>query len=244
MFAEHEAGLLLAAAAGDADDFRVLVERRIAGEPLEHVVGWAEFRGMRIAVGPGVFVPRPRTEALVARAIDLVRDVSRPIVVDLCCGSGALGAVIARDVAGVQLHASDVDPVAVEYARRNVEPLGGRAYVGDMDAALPPAVRGRVDLLVANVPYVPTSDIALLPCEARDHEPRSALDGGADGLDLARDVAEIAPAWLKRGGHVLVEVTPEQAPMLTGVFEWAGLTTSVCTEGDLAATIVIGTRPA
>lgn len=242
VFAEDEARLLLDASAGSGDDLRAMLERRLAGEPLEHVVGWAEFRGARIAVGPGVFVPRPRTEALVAHALELVRDVSRPIVVDLCCGSGALGATIARELIDVQLHASDVDPVAIEYARRNVQPHGGAVYVGDMDAALPPALRGRVDLLVANVPYVPTCDIELLPREAREHEPRHTFDGGEDGLDLARGIAELAPAWLTSGGHVLVEVTSAQAQMLTGVFEWAGLAATIVTDDELDATILVGTR--
>jgi release factor glutamine methyltransferase len=165
--------------------------------------------------------------------------------VDLCCGSGALGAAVANEHAGgVELHASDIDPVAVACARGNVEPFGGVASVGDMADALPSSVRGSVDLLLANVPYVPTSDIALLPREARDHEPRHTLDGGEDGLDLARGIAELAPSWLTPGGHVLVEVTPDQAPMLIGVFEWAGLAATIHADDELDATIVVGTRHA
>ena len=244
VFAEDEAALLVEAAAGDGDDLRAMLERRVAGEPLEHVVGWAQFRGLRIEVGPGVFVPRPRTEALVGHAAMLARDVSRPIVVDLCCGSGALGVALASELANVELHASDIDPVAVAFARRNVGSVAGRAYVGDMADALPRELRGRVDVLVANVPYVPTCDIELLPREARKHEPRHTLDGGEDGLDLARGVAEIAAGWLAPGGHVLIEVTPEQARMLTGVFEWAALAARTFTDDELDATVVVGTRHA
>ncbi len=244
VFAEDEAALLLEAAVGDDDDLRAMLERRVAGEPLEHVVGWAEFRGLRIAVEPGVFVPRPRTEALVAHALHLVAGDAPIVVVDLCCGSGALGAAIASERPGVQLHASDIDPVAVACARRNVEPLGGCVYEGSLADALPRELRGRVDMLVANVPYVPTSDIALLPREAREHEPLHTLDGGDDGLDLARGVAELAAAWLAPGGRVLIEVTPAQAPMLIGVFAWAGLHAAVYTDAELDATIVVGSRHA
>jgi len=248
VFAEDEARLLAAAARTQAelDD---LVSRRVAGLPLEHVVGWAEFCGQRVAVDEGVFVPRRRTEFLVSRAAALAADAGpRPVVVDLCCGSGALGVALAAavDAAGhgpAELHAADLDPAAVCCARRNVEPAGGRVYEGDLFDALPAALRGRVHLLLANVPYVPTGEIALLPAEARDYEARLALDGGSDGLDLLRRVAAGAVQWLAPGGHVLLETSTRQLPAATAALTGSGLVCEVATSGDLDATVVMGTAP-
>ena len=152
VYAEDEADLLIAAARTPAE-LTALVGRRAAGQPLEHVLGWAEFRGLRIGVDPGVFVPRRRTEFLAGQAIALARPGA--VVVDLCCGSGALGAALAGAVAGAQVHAADIDPAAVRCARRNLAAAGGRVYQGDLYGPLPAALRGRVDILLANVPYVP-----------------------------------------------------------------------------------------
>jgi release factor glutamine methyltransferase len=232
VFAEDEAALLVAAADTPAS-LAALVERRVAGEPLEHVVGWAEFHGLRLHVARGVFVPRRRTEFLADQAIALARPGA--VVVDLCCGCGALGAAVAAAVP-VELHAADVAPAAVEVARRNV----GRVYRGDLFAALPVVLRGRVEVLVANVPYVPTGEIELMPAEARDHEPRQALDGGTDGLDVLRRVAAQAPAWLAPGGHLLVETGERQAPTAAAVMAGAGLTPTVVTAPDDEATVVVG----
>ena len=239
VFAEDEARLLLAEAAGPAE-LDVLVARRVAGEPLEQVLGWAEFRGLRIAVAPGVFVPRRRTEVLVEEAVAL----SRPgaVVVDLCCGSGALGVAVATAVAGVELHAADVDPAAVACARGNVAQVGGRAYEGDLFDALPASVRGRVDLLLANVPYVPSDAIALMPPEARLHEARVALDGGPDGLDVARRVIAAAPQWLAPGGSLLFETSEDQAPAALTTVTAAGLDARLVTDDERGATVVVGTR--
>jgi release factor glutamine methyltransferase len=239
VFAEEEAQLLLAEA-GTADQLDALVERRVAGEPLEHVLGWAEFAGRRIAVAAGVFVPRHRTEALVDEAVVLARPGD--VVVDLCCGSGALGVAVASLVPGVELHAADVDPAAVACARANVARVGGQAYQGDLYDALPPALRGRVDLLLANVPYVPTAAIALMPPEARLHEARIALDGGTDGLDVARRVSADAPLWLAPGGSLLFEASEQQAAAAGAAVTAAGLIARVVTDDDRGATVVIGTR--
>ena len=130
---------------------------------------------------------------------------------DLCCGSGALGVALAAALGGADLHAADVDPAAVACARRNVVPAGGQVHAGDLFAALPADLRGRVDVLVVNVPYVPSGEIALLPAEAREHEPRVALDGGPDGLDVLRRVAGEAAAWLAPGGRLLTETSGRQA---------------------------------
>jgi release factor glutamine methyltransferase len=205
--AEDEARLL-SGAARDESHLVELVGRRAEGLPLEQVVGWAEFCGLRIAVEPGVFVPRRRTEALVHDAAALLAPGA--LVVDLCCGSGAVGAALLSAEPSIELHAADSDPVAVRCARRNVE----RVHQGDLFEALPGALRGRVDLVTVNAPYVPTGELDLLPREARLHEPRSALDGGPDGLEVLRRAVAAAPAWLAPGGRVVCEASEEQAPVL------------------------------
>ena len=239
VFAEDEAELLIDAADTPAT-LRSLVERRVAGEPLEHVVGWVEFCGLRVAVDPGVFVPRQRTELLVRRAVALA--VPEPSIVDLACGTGAVGLAIAARVDHVTLHAVDIEPAAVRCAERNLAPVGGHVYAGDLYDPLPPRLRGAVHLLVANVPYVPTEAVALLPREARVHEPMVALDGGADGLDVLRRVTGGARDWLAPGGHLLVEIGLDQADAARQAFAVAGLTPAVEHDEDLGATIVVGHR--
>lgn len=220
VFAEDEARLLLAEAT-TPEVLTSLVERRVAGQPLEHLLGWVEFAGHRIAVDPGVFVPRRRTELLVREAAALVHAGS--VVVDLCCGSGAVGAALSAMVPGIELHATDVDPAAVDCARRNLREAGGQVYQGDLYAALPDTLRGRVDLLVANAPYVPTGAIAMMPPEARDHEAAIALDGGPDGLDVVRRLAQDAGRWLAPGGHLVFETSDRQVTVATRIVREAGL---------------------
>jgi release factor glutamine methyltransferase len=251
VFAEDEARLLISTARTPAD-LAAMVDRRAAGLPLEHVLGWAEFCGLRIAVDPGVFVPRRRTEFLARQAAALARQAAsptgqalvrpRPVVVDLCCGSGALGAALVAALDQVELHAADIDPAAVRCARRNVAAAGAQVYEGDLYEPLPATLRGRVDVLVANVPYVPTGEVGLLPPEARVHEPRVALDGGADGLDVLRRVTAAAPLWLAPSGHLLVETSKRQAPRAVETFARDGLIARVASSDELNATVVIGTR--
>ncbi|MFJ2702747.1 putative protein N(5)-glutamine methyltransferase [Streptomyces sp. NPDC087428] len=243
VFAEDEADLIASTATGPAA-LTAMVERRVSGLPLEHVLGWAEFSGLRIAVDPGVFVPRRRTEFLIRQAAALApRSPGPVVVVDLCCGTGALGAALAAALDGVELHASDVEAAAVRCARRNIGELG-RVYEGDLFAPLPDSLRGRVDVLLANVPYVPTGDVALLPAEARVHEPRVALDGGGDGLDVMRRVAAEAPRWLAPGGSLLVETSERQAARAEETVGGSGLIPRVVSSDELYATVVIGTMPA
>ncbi|SOD90076.1 putative protein N(5)-glutamine methyltransferase [Streptomyces sp. Ag109_G2-15] len=239
VFAEDEAELLLATAR-TPEELSAMVDRRAAGLPLEHVLGWAEFHGLRIAVDEGVFVPRRRTEFLVDQALAQAPDAR--VVVDLCCGSGALGAALAAALGAVEVHAADIDPAAVRCARRNLAPYGGRAHVGDLFDALPAGLRGRVGILTANVPYVPSAEVALLPAEARDHEPQTALDGGADGLDILRRVAAGAPGWLAPGGCLLTETSERQARAAVAAFTRAGLTTRLAVSDEAYAHVVIGVR--
>ncbi len=217
-----------------------MVARRAAGLPLEHVLGWAEFCGLRIAVDPRVFVPRRRTEFLVHQAAAL--GGPRAAVVDLCCGSGAVGVALVAALGRVELYAVDIDPAAVGCARRNIARSGGQVYVGDLYEPLPTTLRGRVKILVANAPYVPTQAIEQLPPEARIHEPRVALDGGADGLEILRRVIAAAPLWLAPGGHLLVETSERQAPQTVDTVARTGLIPRVAGSDELNATVVIGTR--
>lgn len=242
VFAEDEARLLVAAADSPAQ-LDALVAQRVAGLPLEHLLGWVWFCGQRMAVEPRVFVPRRRTEFLVRQAADLA--VPGVVIVDLCCGSGAVGAALAAAIGPtvVELHAVDIDAAAVRCARRNLAPLGGQVYEGDLYQPLPAALRGRVGLLVANAPYVPTSAMGLMPAEARLHEPAVALDGGADGLDLHRRVAEGAAGWLAPGGHLLIETSRRQAPHTAEAVARHGLTARVASSAEWDATVVIGTQP-
>ena len=251
VFAEDEARLLISAA-GTPADLAAMVDRRAAGLPLEHVLGWAEFCGLRIAVDLGVFVPRRRTELLVRQAAALARQAASPadqaaarprtVVVDLCCGSGAVGTALVAALDRVELHAVDTEPAAVRCARRNVAAAGGQVYEGDLYEPLPAPLRGRVDVLVANAPYVPTEAVGLLPPEARVHEPRVALDGGADGLDVLRRVIAVAPQWLAPGGHLLVETSERQAQQTVEIVARNGLIPRVASSDELNATVVIGTR--
>ncbi len=240
VFAEDEARLLIAEARTPAE-LAGMVDRRVTGVPLEYILGWAEFCGLRIAVDPGVFVPRRRTEFLVLQAASLAR--RRAVVLDLCCGSGALSVALVAAVGGVELYAADIEPGAVACARRNLAPIGGEVFEGDLFEPLPIALRGRVDILMCNTPYVPTDAIAMMPPEARDYEPRVTLDGGADGLDVQRRVAASATRWLAPGGHLLVETGEEQASLTVEIFTKSGLVPRIASSDEFYATVVVGTRP-
>lgn len=239
VYAEAEAELLIAAAATSAD-LADMVERRANGLPLEHVLGWAEFCGLRIAVAPGVFVPRRRSEFLVGQAVAGAPRGRTCVVVDLCCGSGAVGVAVATALGLVELHASDIEPAAVACARANVAAIGGTAYEGDLYDPLPTALSGRVDVVVVNAPYVPSTEIGLMPAEARLHEPRVALDGGPDGVAIHRRVAAQAPAWLAPGGRLLIETSERQASLTAAAITSAGLTATVFSDREMDATVVIG----
>jgi release factor glutamine methyltransferase len=233
VFADEEARLLVGEASSPGE-LMAWAARRMAGEPLEHVVGWAAFDGLRIAVDPGVFVPRRRSELVVQVAAREPAD----LVVDLCCGSAAFGAALARRWPTAEVHAADSDPVAVECARRNLP--SERVHEGDLYAGLPGDLRGRVDLLVANAPYVPTDAIATMPRDVRDHEHPDALDGGSDGLDVLRRVAADAPAWLRRGGRLVVETGRDQADRMASLVNELGMSAVVETDDELGGTVVLG----
>jgi release factor glutamine methyltransferase len=239
VFAEEEAALLIEAAAGQASTLARLTDRRVAGEPLEQLLGWVAFCGRRMVVGPGVFVPRVRTELLAERALALLIDGG--VVVELCCGVAAVAAVLQSSGRVGELYATDVDPAAIDCARRNVSDPAV-VLVGDLYGPLPGGLRGRVDLLVANAPYVPTDAVALMPREARDHEPRIALDGGADGVDVQRRIIAAASAWLRPGGSLLIETGREQSVITAGELRAAGLSVEVVADDERDATVVVGSN--
>jgi release factor glutamine methyltransferase len=244
VFAEEEARVL-AAAADSPSELSDMVRRRAEGLPLEHVVGRAEFCGLRVVVTPGVFVPRRRSEFLVRVAVRCApaRAVHGGgcVVVDLCCGTGAVGMAVSAGLGGTELHAVDIDQAAVACARQNLAG-SARVYQGDLYAPLPTRLRGRVDVLVANAPYVPSGQIGLMPAEARLHEPAIALDGGPDGVDVHRSIAAGAPGWLSPGGILVIETSERQAPLTAAAVQRAGLTATVVTDPDWSAAAVVGRR--
>ncbi|MDD7967865.1 putative protein N(5)-glutamine methyltransferase [Actinomycetospora lemnae] len=234
VFAEEEAALL----AGAPED---LVARRVAGEPLEQVLGWAEFAGQRVAVAPGVFVPRHRSEFLVERALAVTGPGAA--VVDVCCGTGAIGAALLAARPDLALHAADVDPAAVACARTNLPGAAG-VHTGDLLTALPPALAASVDVVVASTPYVPSDAVAAMPPEAREHEPRVALDGGGDGIDVVRRLAGQAPAWLRTGGRLLVECAEHQGDVARAALAGVGFVgVDVARDEERDATVVVGAWP-
>jgi release factor glutamine methyltransferase len=249
VFAEDEARLLLDEAA-DGDALESMVADRVAGRPLEQVLGWAAFAGRRIVVEPGVFVPRRRTELVLRQAeTALAAAVARdgratrpPAVLELCCGAAAVAAVLAAEHPSLRLWATDLDPAAVHCARRN---LGERGTVvqGDLFAGLPVSLRGRFEVIAANAPYVPTDVIPSMPPEARLHESSLALDGGADGLDLHRRIAAEVGDWLAPGGTLVLETSERQAADTQEALVAAGLRARVVRDEDVDGTVVVAVAP-
>jgi release factor glutamine methyltransferase len=214
---DAEADELVRAAAEGRGRLADLLARRTAGEPLAWVTGSVVFCGLRVCVDAGVFVPRPHSEPLASRAAELLPRAGT--AVDLCTGSGAVAAVLRAARQGATVLATDVDPAAVACASRN----GVLALLGDLDEPLPPAVLGRVDVLTAIVPYVPSEELRLLPRDVLAHEPRRALDGGAGGTALLERAAVASARWLALGGTVLLEIGGDQASAIEATLTNAGL---------------------
>jgi release factor glutamine methyltransferase len=214
---EAEADALIEASAEGVGPVDELVARRVRGEPLPWITGRVRFCGVRVRVDPGVFVPRPHTEALARHAAGLLPDAG--IAVDLCTGSGAVAAVLRAAHPGARIYATDVDPRAVACARRNrVE-----AFEGDLDEPLPGSLRGTVDVLTAVVPYVPTEELHLLPGDVIANEPRHALDGGPGGTAVLLRAAEAAGRLLASGGVVILELGGDQSDAVKSALGRVGL---------------------
>jgi release factor glutamine methyltransferase len=215
---DAEADALLAASGEGVGSIGDLVARRLEGEPLAWITGSVSFCGVRVRIDPGVFVPRPHTEALARRAVELLP--ADGIAVDLCTGSGAVAAVIRSSHPQATVIGTDVDPLAIACAKEN----GVDAILGDLVEPLPPSLRGHVDLMTGVVPYVPTEELHLLPRDVLEHEPRHALDGGSRGLTMLVRAAEAAVDWLRPGGTALLELGGDQASEITGVLTENGFT--------------------
>jgi len=214
---DAEVDALLEASSEGVGPIEDLLARRLLGEPLAWVTGWVRFCGLRVRVDPGVFVPRPHTEALARRAVAVLPPLG--IAVDLCTGSGAVAAVLGSERPRAAVVATDIDPLAVACARRN----DVRALEGDLDEPLRPSWRRRVDVMTAVVPYVPSEELHLLPRDVLPHEPRRALDGGRHGTSVLVRAAEAATRWLRPGGSVLLELGGDQAGEVATRLEDVGL---------------------
>ncbi len=221
---------------GQRTVFSELVTRRASRIPLQHLTGSAPFRYLEIAVGPGVFVPRPETEVVTGWCVDALLEgaVSAPVVVDLCTGSAAIALSVAHEVKGAVVHAVEREPAAAQWARRNA--TGTRVVVHEADAALAlPELDGAVDLVVANPPYLPEDHRDSLDPEVRDHDPAAALWGGPDGLDGPRMIEAVARRLLKAGGLVAVEHADHHGPDVAELFESAaGAWEQIVVRQDLA----------
>jgi release factor glutamine methyltransferase len=213
--------------------FEALVARRADREPLQHLLGSTGFRYVDLAVGPGVFVPRPETELLAGWAVDRAREVHDPVVVDLCTGSGAIARAVADEVPSARVHAVEMDPAAHEWAARNLADTGVELRLGDMADAFE-ELEGTVDVLTCNPPYIPLDAWESVAPEARDHDPHLALFSGDDGLDALRVVAACAARLLRPGGWVGAEHADVQGESAPAVFTEAGWFRDVRDHDDLA----------
>ncbi|MGZ4640405.1 MAG: peptide chain release factor N(5)-glutamine methyltransferase [Actinomycetes bacterium] len=214
------------------DRFEQYVERRAAREPLQHITGRAYFRHLTLAVGPGVFVPRPETELVAEAAIDAARQLDAPVVVDLCAGSGAIALAVADEVPAARVHAVEADPAAHAWAARNCAGCRVELRQGDMADAFP-ELDGLVDVLVSNPPYIPLGARIRDP-EVAAHDPALALWSGEDGLDAVRVVEQVAARLLRPGGLVVVEHADLQGESAPAVFAATGRWTDVQDHRDLA----------
>ena len=215
-----------------------LVRRRAERIPLQHLTGSAPFRHIELEVGPGVFVPRPETEAVVGWAVERLQHLDSPLVVDLCTGSGTCALAIANEVPGARVHAVERDPAALEWARRNAQnrvaagdPLT-QLHLGSVEDALP-ELDGTVDLVISNPPYVAEDERHIPAPEVVDHDPEIALFAGQDGLDVIRLVEQAAKRLLTPGGLVVVEHSDRQGRSAPAVFTEAGGWTEVEDHQDL-----------
>jgi len=214
------------------DAYAALVRRRAAREPLQHLTGSAAFRYVDLEVGPGVFVPRPETEVLAGWAIDHARTLERPVVVDLCTGSGAIALSVIDEVPAARVHAVELDEQALAWAQRNLSGTGADLRLGDAEGAFPD-LDGTVDVVVANPPYIPLDAWESVAPEARDHDPSLALWSGADGLDAMRMIERTAWRLLKPGGVVCAEHADAQGESAPAVFTASGRWADVRDHRDL-----------
>lgn len=223
-----------------------LIARRCAGEPLQYLTGHQPFRHLDLAVGPGVLVPRPETEIVVEHALGHLGGLAAPVVVDVGTGSGAIALSIALEQPGATVWATEVRPAALAWAWRNLAACGAAnvtLLAGDLLSPLPADLRGRVDLVVANPPYLSEAELAEVAADVRDHEPYGALVSGPTGLEVPARLALEALGWLRPGGWLVLETSPMQAEHLRGLL--AARYAQVAVHPDLAGRLRVaeGRRP-
>lgn len=228
--------------------FEALVARRVTGEPIPYIKGFAEFRGIELRTKPGVFVPRDSSEFLAEQAVRRLRRRTRPVHVDLATGGGTIALAVADEVPKAEVWGADVAGDAVKLARRNAEGLGldARFVKGDLFAALPSRLRGRVDVITLHPPYVPVGEIGDLPDEIRDWEPPHTLtDHSTDGLGLIGRTVAGSPRWLRAGGWLLMEVSPDRVGEVKRLYSAGGFRDVKSTKGgELKVTrVIVGRRP-
>ena len=258
----HEARVLLAFVLGLEEDevdeqagvpaararrFDTLVRRRAGGEPMPHILGWMEFRGLRIRVRPGAFVPRQSSEFTVEQATRRLRGKKRPVAVDIATGIGPIALAIAAAVPKAEVYGTDISNEAIRQARTNARELGLRNVEflrSDMFGSLPDRIRGKVDVITAHAPYVPKGEVADLPLEVRGFEPEDTLtDHSEHGMTLLTKIAEEAPEWLRPNGWVLLEVSPDFARAVRGLLVRHDYRDVKSTKGWPEVTRVIIGRP-
>lgn len=215
------------------EGFDALVDERARRVPLQHLTGVAHFRRVDLAVGPGVFVPRPETETVAQLVIDRAAGLAHPKIVDLGTGSGAIAAAVADEVPGAEVHAVELSDLALAWAGPNLAPFGVHLSRGDLATALPEQ-DGSFDIVVSNPPYIPADAVPNEP-EVAEHDPQMALyGGGADGMELPRAAASSAARLLRPGGYFVMEHAEVQAPWVAAFLERSGLWTGVTTHQDLS----------
>ncbi|MCP4293779.1 MAG: peptide chain release factor N(5)-glutamine methyltransferase [bacterium] len=214
----------------ELDSYRELVRRRGSGEPLQTILGMVEFYSRPFKVEAGVFIPRPETEHLVEAAAELLTPADHrlvePVAVEIGCGTGIVGISLACEIPQLVLHASDINPKAIALATRNASQLEVSARVnfhqGNRFESIPSQLKGQVDLLVSNPPYVRRGDIDGLSVEVAQHDPREALDGGPDGLVFYKALAAEMARWVRPGGYIIVEIGDDQAQDVSDIFAASG----------------------
>jgi release factor glutamine methyltransferase len=249
VFAEEEAALIVTRFPTAVDREKALVSR-CGGTPLELVLGEAAFAGVTVSVERGVFLPRRRAEVLVDIAVERGdaqpsrRDCTdrRPVTaLDLGCGAGAIAAALSARRPHWSVHASDVAPAAVRCARSNAERFGFTVHAGNWFDGLPPDLRGTFDVVVAHLPYVPTSHLPLLPRDYRSVEPNSTVDGGPDGLDPWRAVVGSCGVWMARSGWLITQVTADQEQEARQIADRQGMRADAIRYDD---SVVVAASPA
>lgn len=256
----REAGALLAKALGSEEEepddldapvpglatarFRRLVRRRAGGEPMAHILGWTEFRGIRLHVRPGAFVPRQSSEWTVEQSVRRLRPRRRPIHVDVATGIGPIALAVASEVPKAEVHGTDLLSAGLRQARRNARELGiGNAsfHAGDLLDPLPRDLRGEVDVVTGHIPYVPLGEVDDLPLEVRGFEPEVTLTDYSDhGMTLLERAVAEARDWLRPGGWLLMEVSPDRSRAVRGLMQRAGYEEVRSTKGwpEISRTVV------